>query len=87
MTPIRVRNGNVIAIPSDLADGVGIAPGQEVFVYRLGGTLSIRPKASPLRDACDEFEALMREEGVTLDELLEGLAEERGKGASTGEGV
>lgn len=84
MTPIRVQNGNVIEIPPELAAWLGIAPGREVYVYRLGETLSIRPTSSALLEACDEFEAIMREEGVTLDALLKSLAEERREGSGRG---
>ena len=87
MTPIRVEEDNVIKIPPDLAEGVGIAPGRDVYVYRLGENLSIRPQSSDLLEASDEFETIMREEGVTLDELLKGLAEERRKGAEAGEAI
>lgn len=77
MTPTMVRDGNTIEIPSELAKRLGITPGSQVYVYQLGETLSVHPKPSKLLETCEEFESAMLEEGVTLDDLLKGLAEER----------
>lgn len=77
MTPIVVQEGNTIEIPLELAKRLGITPGSQVYVYQLGETLSVRPKPSKLLEACEEFETVMLEEGVTLDDLLQGLEEER----------
>ena len=79
MTPTLVKEGNTIEIPSEFAQHLGIAPGSQVYLYRLDDTLSVRTKSSPLLEACEEFEATMLEEGVTVDNLLEGLEEEREK--------
>jgi bifunctional DNA-binding transcriptional regulator/antitoxin component of YhaV-PrlF toxin-antitoxin module len=77
MTPTVVREGNIIEIPSELVKRLGITPGSQVYVYQVGKTLSVRLKPSQLLEACEEFEAAMLEEGVTLDALLKGLEEER----------
>jgi len=77
MTPIVVQEGNTIEIPLELAKRLGITPGSQVYVYQLGKTLSVYPKPSKLLEACEEFEAVMLEAGVTLDDLLQGLEEER----------
>jgi hypothetical protein len=37
----------------------------------------VRFKSSELLEACEEFETILKEEGVTLDSLLESLEEER----------
>jgi antitoxin component of MazEF toxin-antitoxin module len=77
MMSIVVRDGNTIEIPPLLAKRLGIAKGSQVYVYQLGETLSVRPKLSKLLEACEEFEAAMLEEGVSLDDLLKGLEKER----------
>jgi bifunctional DNA-binding transcriptional regulator/antitoxin component of YhaV-PrlF toxin-antitoxin module len=77
MMPIVVQGGNTIEIPAELAKRLGITAGSQVYVYQLGETLSVRPKPSQLLEACEEFETIMLEEGVTLDDLLKGLEEER----------
>lgn len=94
MTSIVVREGNTIEIPLELGQRLGITPGSQVYVYQLGDTLSVRLKPSPLLGACEEFEAAMLKEGVTLDDLLKGLeeereavAQERGKGKTSSEEV
>ena len=83
MTPIVVRDDNTIEIPPMLAARLGISKGSQLYMYQLGETLSVRPKPSKLLEACDEFTAVMSEEGVTLDDLLKGLEEEREALAST----
>jgi len=94
MTPIVVREGNTIEIPLELGKRLGITPGRQVYIYQLGDTLSVRLKPSQLLEACEEFEAAMLKEGVTLDDLLKGLegereaiAQERRKGKTPSEEV
>jgi bifunctional DNA-binding transcriptional regulator/antitoxin component of YhaV-PrlF toxin-antitoxin module len=94
MMPIVVREGNTIEIPLELGKRVGITPGRQVYIYQLGDTLSVRLKPSQLLEACQEFEAAMSKEGVTLDDLLKGveeereaIAQERQKGKTPGEEV
>ena len=77
MTPTLVKEGNTIEIPSEFAKHLGITPGSQVYLYRLDDSLSVRTKPSPLLEACEEFAVTMLEEGVTVDDLLEGLEEER----------
>jgi antitoxin component of MazEF toxin-antitoxin module len=77
MTPIVVREGNTIELPLQLVKRLGITPGSQIYVYQVGETLSVRLKPSQLLEACEEFEAVMIEEGVTLDDLFKGLEEER----------
>lgn len=94
MSPLVVRDDNSIAIPPEIGKRLGITPGSRIYVYQLGETLSLRLKPSELLEACEEFEAVMEEEGVTLDDLLTGLederaaaAQERRKGQTSGEAV
>lgn len=77
MTPIVVREGNTIEIPSELGQRLGITPGSQVYIYQVGETLSVRLKPSELLEACAEFEAIMMKDEVSLDDLLKGLEEER----------
>ena len=77
MTPIVVREGNTIEIPSELGERLGITPGSQVYIYQVGETLSVRLKPSQLLEACAEFETAMLEDEVTLGDLLAGLEEER----------
>ncbi|MCW5934077.1 MAG: hypothetical protein KIT45_07220 [Fimbriimonadia bacterium] len=72
-----VREQNRIEVPDEWAKQLGITTGNQVYLYHLGDTISIRAKPSKLLDACEEFEAIMVEEGVDLQELLGGLAQER----------
>jgi len=72
-----VRDSNLIEVPREMAERLGITAGSRVYLYQLGDTLSIRSKPSALLDTCEEFEEIMLEEGVTLHELLEGLVQER----------
>lgn len=77
MTPIVVREGNTIEIPPELVKRLGLIPGTQVYVYQVGETLSVRPQPSHLLAACEGFERAMEEAGVTLDDLLVGVAAER----------
>jgi antitoxin component of MazEF toxin-antitoxin module len=77
MTPIVVQENNTIVLPSQLVQQLGLPPGSRVYVYQIGETLSVRCKSSELLEACEEFETILQEEGVTLDSLLESLEEER----------
>jgi len=47
-----------------------------VYLYQLEQTLSVRLQPSKLLEACEQFEKIMQEEGVTLDDLLPPLVDE-----------
>lgn len=78
-TTVRLRERGQITIPQAVRDKWA-AEGHEPDVLNLveiGDALFISPKKLLVPELSKQFSALMDEEGVSLADLLEGLAEER----------
>lgn len=75
-TEVILQSPYTLEIPHEIAQSMGLRPGMRVYLYQLEQTLSIRLQPSKLLDACEQFERIMQEEGVTLDDLLEPLEDE-----------
>lgn len=79
MAVVTIQPNQQLPIPADFLKYLRWEEGQKVYVYLMEDGVMIRSKPSKVLEAAQEFEAIMREDGVTLDELLKGVAEEREK--------
>ncbi len=79
MAVVTIQPNQQLPIPADFLKHLRWKEGQKVYVYLMEDGVTIRSKPSKVLEAAQEFEAIMREEGVALDELLKGVAEEREK--------
>ena len=76
---IRLRERGQITIPQTVRDQwAKEADNLEMLnLVQIGDALFLSPKQTLLPELSKQFSAIMDEEGVTLADLLEGLAEER----------
>lgn len=78
-TTVRLRERGQITIPQAVRDkwaAEAIEP-DVLNLVEIGDAVFLTPKKLLLPELSKQFSALMDEEGVSLADLLEGLAEER----------
>ncbi|MCP4425508.1 MAG: AbrB/MazE/SpoVT family DNA-binding domain-containing protein [Chloroflexi bacterium] len=76
---VRLRERGQITIPRPVREKwASEADNPDVLnLVQIGDALFLSPKQTLLPELSKQFSAIMDEEGVTLADLLEGLAEER----------
>lgn len=78
-TTVRLRERGQITIPQAVRDrwATEVNDLDVLNLIEIGDAVFLSPKKLLLPELSKQFSALMDEEGVSLAELLEGLAEER----------
>ncbi|MBN1285878.1 MAG: AbrB/MazE/SpoVT family DNA-binding domain-containing protein [Anaerolineae bacterium] len=77
-TTVVMRKRGVVVLPVKLREKYDLEEGTPFTLIDLGdGTIILSPKVSRVPELVAEFGRLTDEAGVTLEELLEGLQEER----------
>lgn len=75
---IQLRDKGVITLPISLRRKYGLRPGDVLSVRDLGeGAFMITAQSSRVAALGDEVAQILQAEGVTLEEILQGLDEER----------
>ena len=74
---VQVRERGQLTIPAEIRHQMGIAEGDVFSLVQLGDTLVATRKKLVAPEIARAVEALMEEEGVTLADLLDGLARQR----------
>jgi bifunctional DNA-binding transcriptional regulator/antitoxin component of YhaV-PrlF toxin-antitoxin module len=75
---IQLRDKGVITLPMNLRRKYGLHAGDVFSISDLGeGVFMITPKTSHVAALGDKVADLLQAEGVTVEEILEGLDEER----------
>jgi bifunctional DNA-binding transcriptional regulator/antitoxin component of YhaV-PrlF toxin-antitoxin module len=75
---IQLRDKGVITLPMNLRRKYSLRTGDVFAVSDLGeGVFMITPKTSRVAALGDEVAGILQAEGVTVEEILEGLDEER----------
>ncbi len=75
---IQLRDKGVITLPMSLRRKYGLRTGDVFSVSDLGeGAFMITPKSSRVAALGDKVADILQAEGVSLEDLLEGLDEER----------
>jgi bifunctional DNA-binding transcriptional regulator/antitoxin component of YhaV-PrlF toxin-antitoxin module len=75
---IRLREKGVLILPADLRGKYGLRAGDVVSLIELGeGAFVLSPIASKLAAAGDIVSELLQEQGISLDDMLLVLQEER----------
>jgi AbrB family looped-hinge helix DNA binding protein len=79
--PLRsqIRERGQLTIPKEIRDKGALYDGEAVTIIPVGDSILVTPKKLGLDEARREIRKLMRRSGVTAEELLEGLNEERAK--------
>ncbi len=74
---VQVRERGQFTIPAPIRRAMGIKEGDVFSLIQLGDTLIATRKRLVAQEVARAIEALMEEEGLSLEDLLEGLEEER----------
>ena len=75
---IQLRDKGVITLPIDFRRKYGLRPGDVLSVNDLGeGVLMNTPKISRVSALGDRVADILQAEGVTVEEILQSLDEER----------
>ncbi|MBI3261246.1 AbrB/MazE/SpoVT family DNA-binding domain-containing protein [Candidatus Berkelbacteria bacterium] len=65
-----IQADNKVKLPSDIVKRLRWKPGSSVYVYPMEDGVALRSKPSKLLEAVKEFETIMKQERVTLNELI-----------------
>ena len=74
---IQIRNRGVMTLPADLRDKYGIQSGDSYRVLDLDGIFVLTPMVPMVPELAREIERARLEAGLSVEELLEGLREQR----------
>ncbi|PSQ84460.1 MAG: AbrB family transcriptional regulator [Bacteroidetes bacterium QH_2_63_10] len=75
---IQVGKRGVVTLPKDVREKYGIEEGDALHLVDLGGGMFVvSPMMPAVPSLVEEIEAIREEEGVSLEELLAGLREQR----------
>lgn len=77
-TTILLRQKGVLTLPAELRQKYGLSEGDAFTLIDMGeGVFVIAPYASRVDQLADEIAQAMKEDNVSLDDLLTALDEER----------
>jgi len=85
-TTIQVRQRGTLTLPADLRKKYGIAAGDILRLVDLDGVFVLTPMVPMVPELAREIERLRVEAGLSFDELLSALREERTKYAAQSHG-
>lgn len=74
---IQVRNRGVITLPADLREKYGIENGDLYRLVDLDGVFVLTPLVPLVPELANEIEKIRLETGLSVEELLQGLREQR----------
>ena len=74
---VRVRQRGTLTLPANLRKKYGIRSGDTFHVVDLDGVFVLTPLAPMVPQLAHEIEKMRLEAGLSIDELLAGLAEQR----------
>jgi bifunctional DNA-binding transcriptional regulator/antitoxin component of YhaV-PrlF toxin-antitoxin module len=74
---IRVRSRGQLTIPQDLREALNLDEETGLNVFRVGKVLLMTPKRLQRASLASEVEREMKREGLTLDDLLKDLKDQR----------
>lgn len=80
VTTMQLRAKGSLTIPAELRQKYALSEGDVLTLVDLGdGSFFLTPRVSIVSKLVAEMEALREEAGISVDELLEGLSEQRRK--------
>jgi len=75
----QIRERGQLTIPKKVREKRALYDGEAVTIIPLGDSILVTPKKLGLEEARREIRKIMKSAGVTLDDLLKGLKEERAR--------
>lgn len=76
-TPIQVRQRGTLTLPAELRGKYGIKQGDTYYLMDLDGVLVLTPMVPLVPELAREIERLRLEAGLSTEDLLAGLREQR----------
>ena len=76
---LQVRKRGVLTIPSELREKYGIEEGDTFRLVDLDGIFIITPMMPMVPELAQEIERARIEAGLSMDELLQGLRDQRAR--------
>jgi AbrB family looped-hinge helix DNA binding protein len=78
MTTLQIRSKGTITLPASLRKKYKLEEGEVLTVIDLGeGTILLKPMVSQVNKLSNRIANRLKEENITLDDLLQTLDEER----------
>jgi AbrB family looped-hinge helix DNA binding protein len=77
MTAVRIGKRGIVTLPAQLRKRYGLEAGDMLTVLDLGGVFVLSPGVSIVSKLAREIEQLREEAGLSLEELVDGLDEQR----------
>jgi AbrB family looped-hinge helix DNA binding protein len=77
MTAVRIGKRGIVTLPAQLRKRYGLEAGDMLTVLDLGGVFVLSPEVSIVSKLAREIEQLREEAGLSLEELVDGLDEQR----------
>ncbi|GAB4412523.1 MAG: hypothetical protein Kow00123_26340 [Anaerolineales bacterium] len=74
---VQMAQRGVISIPKAVRDSYGLRPGDTFTLLDLGGVFVLSPRRSEIDAIADSIAAQWGEDGLTLQDMLAALREER----------
>ena len=74
---IQVRKRGVVTIPSEMREKYGIQEGDTYQLVDMDGIFVLTPMMPMVPELAREIERFRREEGVSMEDLMQALREER----------
>ncbi len=74
---VQVRKRGVLTLPAELREKYGIKPGDTFYLVDLDGVFILTPMAPLVPELAREIERLRKELGLSTEELLSALREQR----------
>ena len=75
--PVRVQAEGVISIPPAVREQLNLTEGEILTLVQVGNVFLLANKTPQVTQFADKMVSIMEAEGVSLEELLEGLETER----------
>jgi AbrB family looped-hinge helix DNA binding protein len=74
---VQIGKRGTVTLPAQLRKRYGLDAGDLLTILDLGGVFVLSPEVSVVSKIAREIERLREEEGLSVEELLEGLDEQR----------
>lgn len=75
----EIRSRGQLTIPKTIRKASNIDEGQIVSILPIGDSILITPKPLQLDEARRQMKKILRSSGVSIEELIEGLQDDRSK--------
>ena len=73
----QIRGRGQLTIPKKVREKGALYDGESVSIIPIGNSILVTPQKLGLEEARREIRKIMKASGVTLEELIEGLEDER----------